>query len=599
MPTFYKYELLMILVHLQLYSAVVVNGDFKECLITRAMKHLTYDNMCFRQHDTHSLDDDDDDYDYDYTAEASYNFKRTVFSKNAALFTKHNYLLEGTGYECSVKIHKYIFETTIVFTQRDPQIRESYLSLTRMECLNIIENQRCNRVPMNCKNPDECHFVEETPKDAWPIWWGTTTVDVYECKFHRRVLLAVNENSDVLPHAVGPCKPMNMHCVLESSTVVWNDEMIRKCPFELLIRMQDLAFTNFNHQPDYPLLISKQNKITLKLNLKTMNACEPETQFYETTEGLYVTFLRTELDKNNIKHFKTSMVNSLHIQSSDYRFLQLAEEDYKMYRVYRSIISLMCTTILNIIKSNMDNDDKFLVINESGSTEVIVYINNGLAYLPICKSVSSINIIEKPSYCYKDFAIQYGNDKKTGFLRTHGIITRSSSLEQCGLNDKKLVIDESSLVISRKSNIVTVSNYTESLKTNLTISLMSPLFKNIFEHNKILMNHDSLIEQLDDLLIAKENDDSFYLKKNEITFDSAAINVNRDGFWNQVIGFFKSLWSSIKEYANNVVYTVVSIIAIVLILYVVVCALSRSNVFSCCKRQTRRAETIELQEIQP
>jgi hypothetical protein len=138
-------------------------------------------------------------------------------------------------------------------------------------------------------------------------------------------------------------------------------------------------------------------------------------------------------------------------------------------------------------------------------------------YHIVCKKLQTIQVLPTTDHCYLYIAIHYYKTNttqyKTGFLRSQGIITQSSSKAPCENTDTTLVIDEASVIINRKLKNITVEDYTISLRQKYALSFVHPVITHLFDHHQLLMKASNIIETMNDILTTKEGDDVFFIKK--------------------------------------------------------------------------------------
>lgn len=531
---------LVLRLHIIETSGISISGNFKECSAQKNAMHLTFDRCRERKKDLLGLN---------FKNNTKWRTLETWLDSfkhlQAFVFSKHKMVLEGMAYECSLKIHKYWFETDIFF-QVHTSSEQEVIQLSQFQCYDMIRNQKCGKTLMRCKSNSSCSFKEQMVTKKHPVWWSTNYVVLHECNFHQRLIVSANHDKKVIPSATSSCLANDHFCALEGSVVVWSRDILRACLFEKLLYMDDLQKNNMG------VFVSLKHHLAFNFTLSSVTDCGGIT-YWETHEGLYITFPTNAVEKRKIEDLPTSQIPSVHLDNSDYRKLEIAEKDFTTMKEYESLLKLLCASMENLIRSNLDTVDKYLVINEMGLSEFIVYINDGVAYLPLCRIVDRIEIMEKPINCYKDFAITYttiDHVKKTGFLRADGIITHQSTMESCNNNDRNLMIDDASIIVQRKNNLVTVSNTSSALRTNLKVSIVDKVIANIMEHNKILMNESNVLETMNDLLAAHEGDIIYYVKPNDFSFHIEEQLGNKDTKFKKtdslLVQYIKHVYHSIK-----------------------------------------------------
>ena len=568
-------SILWCLVHIE-QSDTIVNGNFKECIVKSNMLHLDYDKLCFMNSEINS------------SLVTIYNT-----TNEAIVLAKHNYVMEGIGYECSMKITTHVYETDIMFTQHDDSSDE-YYQLSRLECYNMIESNKCGPNEMNCSNIDHCYYKQKTTNVKKPIWWGTSTAQLFECRYNKRVVMALNKNEKVFQNSISSCRAEDLYCQFDTSIVVWQTDVLRTCQFERILYVNDLM----NIPPDTNIYLAQNEHYLFKLNGEIINACDDLT-FFATHEGVYLSFIHDQIDLKHLNNLKESKTASLHLQSADYRKLDLLEKDYVTFEMIELLSKLACSSMLNTIRNNLHRHDDFIIINEMGYNELIIYINNDLAYIPQCRSISQITILTETKKCYKNIPITYtrndsifssliGHNQVSAFLRPQGIITQYSTLTPCeNIDNKNMVIDEASIMLKRNMSKIIVENYTTSLKTQLKVSHSKQVLSYFFVHNEILLNESSIIETLSDIVQFKEGSSFFFVEKDQRSNSIEDSSVRRDGWFVKLAEVYETVKETIVYVYDNtknyIFFTFVFAVVITIIIVVSKYCKCNKNCFKCNK----------------
>jgi hypothetical protein len=209
-----------------------------------------------------------------------------------------------------------------------------------------------------------------------------------------------------------------------------------------------------------------------------------------------------------------------------------------------------------------------------GISEVVLFIKNGMPYIPYCTSVGKINVLETTDQCYEDIAIEFFPsqtpwNKRTGFLHAQGIISQSSKLTSCETNDLNLVMKSASKLIKRRGSTVVVEEFDQSLSSPLVIPIFQhSLIKTVFEHNNLITNGSSLFEEINDFFGAKEGDDIFYVKSNE--YSKSLENVkNSDGPIDGILNWITSTFDFTKNTLWIIFISIISLVGLYIILKIV------------------------------
>ena len=533
--------ILLCQVHLYICSSahmITINGTFKECIVDAHLPHLQFDQFCFEINEERILQEITNKTYNILKMDSITHFENEI--KPTWIFAKHDNVLEAVGYECSRKRHIYIYETDFFF-QTHTDYRVEYDLLEPSECETIYEHKKCGSSKMhNCENQTECYYRDPEPEKKFPFWKDTNIFTLFECRYHRRTLISTSLTSQVLPNAISHCLPMDYFCQLQLSTVVWKPDEVRTCPFERIELVDDLKRYQHIRPSDNPfkMIVTSQKKgyafaITSYENqLQEQNQCRNVT-FLPTAEGFYLGPVKNERVAEDYLKLRVSKIKSTHIESMDFRKFNYAHEDFTELETLDMIKRLHCSTMLNTIRNNQHKQDHFLIVNEMAYGEFVVYINNGLAYLPQCRTINSINVLTETNKCYKHFAIQYKNKpsmldmffNKTktnntvnGFIRPNGIVTRYSYERSCdSYYNNDLYIDNNTTLIGlkQKGKKVIITNATQSLQTKLKVSYTNDFIAQLLHHNELIYNETGIFEIINEVEKINDGDDMFYVKKDD------------------------------------------------------------------------------------
>jgi hypothetical protein len=190
-----------------------------------------------------------------------------------------------------------------------------------------------------------------------------------------------------------------------------------------------------------------------------------------------------------------------------------------------------------------------LVVSEYGLNEAVLYINDGLAYLPVCTNVSTIQVLNKTNECYRDFAVKYsvGNNEVNGFLRHSNILSQFSDIVNCKSSKRNLVIESSLVRLKRIHKAVTVESFSNQYALKLRIPLLKEGSLNeIFKHHQFLVNSTGTIDHIEELLASQEKEDIFYVRsiKNSTSETKGPVKyVERAYIWLGELG--ETIWNFI------------------------------------------------------
>lgn len=574
-----------ILLHLIIFHTAILQdpmtivGDFKHCFIDDTINHIDLDSVCQDEFNKIELCDNCAQRD------------KMLRENGAMIFTRHHYIIEGYGYECSIReyLHRKSKDFVgLVHTATGTR----WGHITKHDCWKMVESDLCGTNKMNCTNKEQCSYTEPIPDLSEPGWESKTTAYTTDCTYRKTLILGKEYGGKLFKDAKSECTAQNLECLLDTSIIVWKNDIVRNCHFEPALLIDDLTpvssvsgYTNKN------VYQSRLNRFIFKLTDNYETACDG-IKFLQTHQGLYFVELTTPIIKQKVLSLPKSKVGITHLQDNDIRDFMLAEEDYDKQMMLYTMAKVACYSLINTIRAHLDSQDKFLNIQEFGSTDVILYIKDGLAYIPFCNNVSQITVIQNTTACYKDFPVTYTMNSKpfNGFLRQHNILTQYSKLHDCKTNDKNLVIENSFKIIKRKNQIVTVNKYNHNLSTKLKIPFFDETsLNNAFKHHELIVNSTGMLENMEELIISKEHNIDFYVKKNE---NFEIDRVEKEPSWPvRLANNFINYYSGIKQNIFNIFMAIVHICIIIIVFYVSV----KLAVYTYCKCKTvklRRQKTI-------
>jgi hypothetical protein len=156
------------------------------------------------------------------------------------------------------------------------------------------------------------------------------------------------------------CKATDLHCRMEDSIIVWNEDIISKCPYAYVT--QD----SFSHTGDDILYSSVPNHLFKLTNKFT----ECGMEIYGTTEGLYITW------DGKVKQFEKSEV-----ELSTVHELILSEQDGAVFNAHLQREALnrrVCETIRSYLKEFRSKDDEFTLVGNSRGFATIIHAQGGI-----------------------------------------------------------------------------------------------------------------------------------------------------------------------------------------------------------------------------
>jgi hypothetical protein len=323
---------------------ILLDGNFQECLISSKENHLVFDKNCFNNENNFQRND---------------LFERGLENLETGIFFHSNYVLETIGYECSITIYKYTFTRDFfgsLYTNKDVKI----LTLTVHDCRKMIQLQKCGQegILMNCLSNDTCSFKENIIYE-FPLNSGTIIKLFYECSFQKR-FISSQSLIDPIPirDTIQPCYASDGICFLQKSIIIWNIKDIKSCPFDL-IDIKKLTMKKNN------IFISNDKYLFAVKNLSypiSRTDCE-DLSFYETFQGFFLVFSNNKIKKFIKKNISKHIPE--HFYDKNIQDLIFAENDYKKYKLFHILQNVLCSLIQNTIQSNLNDDDKFIKVNNN------------------------------------------------------------------------------------------------------------------------------------------------------------------------------------------------------------------------------------------
>lgn len=543
----------------------VMNGQFKECFV-RSHQNMLKIEKC---PDLNWLESEKENTTKLYRKEGE-----------AIVFAKHQYVLEGIGQECSMKKRQFKLSTDI-FGNKYTEHSEYYVKLTRYECLNMITNQICNGKKMSCKSQDQCIFIEERhpDRDTHPWWLGSHVFTLHECRFINRLVVTDSFEKNVLHGSIGTCKANDLYCELSQSVVIWEKDIIRKCPFERIMHIKDLR-SQRNSNETIKFYYSKNQSVFFKVDSsgKKYEECGGH-EFISTSEGLYLSIIKRVKSKaanetrKNLMKFPESNMKMIHLHENELRKVLLSQEDFALFTLLKMNLLSACSAFLNILRTNMNIDDSFVILNEMGyAKDLIIYFNNGISYLPMCNDVYNITVYRNQKIrneCFEDIQVLYKNEKSQkyirGFLRKNGIITQYSkriSCEMMELNEKSIMVND--ILIQKKGSEIFFTNFNHSLDTTIRTSLWNTNeLQRLFDHNTLLTNGSSLLENIDGLYES-------HFEDSEMAYNGMKFRFMNENDQNDEMGFFGSIVKSIKNFFSFIYEMIIKILLWILFILLII-----------------------------
>ncbi len=397
------------------------------------------------------------------------NTNTKLFKTHKAWFSilsKNHDQINGIGIEC-IKLKNTAKYYENFFGNQFESNYNEIVQLTRAECNQMYRDKTCNNNIMIC-NGDNCFFK---PKRSPLYSWLTTNELIdYSCFVNIKLITSANETSRLFNTK---CTAMDLECSLDDRIIIWNQDIIHKCPFK------QIALYEFNIHDN--ILINDQNNLLFQL-IKEEKHCD--LNMYSTKEGIYImSHISMELDK---KIFQDA---SIKIDNNALISLQLADEDYEFYKNVKAINRLEkdnCLALISTLKNFESSGNKFLYIMDEESREVVLYNYKSSVTIPSCVNVDQIEPVNS-RYCYKDIPvmIKLNNINTTVFLNEQKILIKTSNIIECDNKTKSIYLNDNDMELSYKNNLVQITKI-KRLKFDLQSKTISTELN--FQHSPLLLD---------------------------------------------------------------------------------------------------------------
>lgn len=234
---------------------------------------------------------------------------------------------------------------------------------------------------------------------------------------------------------------------------------------------------------------------------------------------------------------------------------------------------------------------------------MIIYINNGLAYVPTCSDVEKIFVVTTSEHnsfskgyrnsCTNGYKIKYqkkGSDViMIGYLQNQNIISQNLKKIDCiSASDHELIINNK-IKLKKTPNGVEISNYTSSI---VKLHLKHNSLKRLFNHHAYLVNGSDLIEEIDNLLNINNGGDSIINNNNQETpNDIRVINDNsvNGSYFNIMINGFVEFFSPIFDFGFRFFWILLFVIFVYFLIIIIL------KFVRMCPLYKAKANSIALQ----
>ena len=359
------------------------------------------------------------------------------------------------------------------------ELKTNSISISGLECRAMIQTKECRGNVMICNN-NLCKY-NGTPKLEYRYLSESVKLG-YSCKLKTKFISLKNSESELFHK----CKVKNLTCRLGKSIAVWKRDIIMKCPYKFITKIEELR-----SKPN-DILTNEENAL---FQVNKLDLICGSIKSFVTTEGLV-------LAENS------EIINDLpksELEFSALHELIMSEADFNMAKSIDSLNELRLqscleqTEILNVMQLE---EDKYFRIYSQNNKNIILYVKNKLLHVPRCFDVRNISIAKKQhSDCSSDIEVSFHLEDKlvNGFLNDNRIVRMDARSEQCKgafvqkESDKLIVKKNGFVYMKTPPNKISAARLLEMRESELNFIHFDKLLKgiNIF---------DGIVEQEGDLL---------------------------------------------------------------------------------------------------
>jgi len=453
----------------------------------------------------------------------------------------------GTGYQCAMSALT-VTTTMSFFGAKYESTVHQISKLTEGECRNMVQTKKCQQNQMQCDG-EYCSY-EAVPKFEFS-WMSTKTYTDYSCSIKPRVISANSENDRVF---ATKCIIKDKKCELHDSIIIWDNEIIHKCP------LYEVSNTLFKIKGFF--LWNDREKLGFQFE-KFVNVCN--SQVIQTTEGLFL---------SRFKINDAQQTPPLNGELKELTNMLLADEDFSRIEAIEArnkIILQQCVNLKNNLRLLEKLEDEFLITEDYNKNEIVFYSNHGNVYKPRCAIINKIEIVNITS-CFSDLAINfyYNNATLFGFLNIDGIVRRTSNQINCSQALSFIPLKNSNKTIVRKTNRVFIVNNSllnfDDFSYDGTI-----LAREDLSHTKLLIDSVDEISNLMQLIDNEYKIEKWEQPENEIK-EQVTSNLFAESKFSNIIN---SLW--IKLIVIGL--TILAIMIVMLVAYIII----QQSVLKCLK----------------
>jgi hypothetical protein len=359
------------------------------------------------------------------------------------------------------------------------------------------------------------------------------------------------------------CVAKDMVCELHESILVWDQSVFHDCPYEK-IPLEGIFLWDKN------VLKNVVSDIVLQPT-RRISICSNVTAF-ETNEGLYVSWNLGPIIKVSIAKGVQDITNKLILANVDY------QQD-TMLGYFKALDMQMCAVMSNMLNIASRLDDEFFEVSNNKGKNAILYIRNGMIFVPECVEVDSIQIIEDSNECFKSIMIKFHAKQveKIGYIDSANIIRDVAKEVSCKENSE--VVVAGGKWFQRVKNTIVVRDKNEFKWTSIS-TMKSDIRKINTHHPSPVLASTSAIADFYEIQKREHIGMSYYVEPMKDDLAQGTIDKNIKIFIDKIKHPFRWIWNYI---------IIVSIIILAIIVFLTIgCGCVKTN---CCgmARKIKRA----------
>ena len=398
---------------------------------------------------------------------------------NMNVLSKVSHEVQGNVFICEIEqIEVRTYKN--FFGAKSQEIKINSIRLSEIECKSMIETKECRGNLMIC-NEKLCKF-DGTPAFSYSYLSESVKLG-YSCKLKTRFISLRNRESIIFLK----CKVKELKCALRKSIAVWKEDIIMKCPYKFITKIDELVSKPYN------ILTNSRNALFKVTSL--ISICD-NIRAYKTTEGLVISEDNDIIKRLPKSEIEFSAIHELILSEADNNFANLIDKINNL-RIQNCLIQ---TEILNVIQLE---DDKYFRIFSQKNKNIILYVKNNLLHVPRCFDIDKITINQEQSaQCSSDIEVKFKvNDKViVGFLNDNRIIRMNGRNEKCkGAYIQKesgglIIKNDKHLHIRNITNKISTENLLQLSEAELNFIHLDELLKGINIFDEIVEHDNNLLE---------------------------------------------------------------------------------------------------------